>query len=103
VPAAYQQVFNIGADQPVTVLALAQATAQALDVEPQICHLPARQEVVHAFASHDKVRHVFQIDHSVPLAEGLLNMAQWARRRGPLRPVEFEAIEVPINLPPSWR
>jgi UDP-glucose 4-epimerase len=102
VPAAYQQVFNIGADQPVTVLALAQATAQALGVEPQICHLPARQEVVHAFASHDKVRRVFQIDRSVPLAKGLPRMAQWAQRRGPLRPVDFEAIEVPINLPPSW-
>ncbi len=100
---AYQQVFNIGADQPVTVLALAQAVAGALHVEPLICHLPARQEVTHAFATHDKMRRVFQPDRPVPLDEGLYRMAQWVRQRGPLRPVEFEAIEVPINLPPSWR
>jgi UDP-glucose 4-epimerase len=100
---AYQQIFNIGADQPVTVLALAHAVARALDVNPLICHLPARQEVVHAFAAHDKVRRIFQPDRSVPLDEGLRRMAHWALQRGPLRPVEFKAIEVPVNLPPSWR
>lgn len=102
-PDAYQQVFNVGADQPETVLALAHATAQALGVEPQIRHLPARHEVVHAFASHAKARRVFQPERPVPLTEGLRRMAQWARRRGPLTPTEFGAIEVPINLPPSWR
>jgi hypothetical protein len=40
---AYQQASSIGADQPVTVLALAQAVSQALDVEPLICHLPGRK------------------------------------------------------------
>jgi UDP-glucose 4-epimerase len=100
---AYQQVFNVGADQPETVLTLAQATAQALGVEPQIQHLPARHEVVHAFASHDKARRVFQPDRPVPLSEGLQRMAQWAQQRGPMTPTEFGAIEVPINLPPSWR
>jgi len=100
---AYQQVFNIGADQPVTVLDLAQAVARALGVEPQLCHLPARHEVVHAFAAHDKVRRVFQPDRPVPLGEGLRRMAHWARQRGPLRPVDFKAIEVSVNLPPSWR
>ncbi len=78
VPEAYRQVFNIGADQPETVLALAQATARALGVEPQIQHLPARHEVVHAFASHDKARRFFQPDRPVPLSEGLQRMAQWA-------------------------
>ena len=99
---AYQQVFNVGTDQPETVLALAQATAQALGIEPQIQHLPARHEVVHAFASHDKARRVFQPDRPVLLTEGLQRMAQWALQRGPMTSTEFGAIEVPINLPPSW-
>ncbi len=103
VPEAYQQVFNIGADQPETVLALAQATARAFGVEPRIEHLPPRHEVVHAFASHDKARRVFHPDRPVPLTEGLQRMAQWAQQRGPMTPSEFGAIEVPINLPPSWR
>jgi len=102
VPEAYQQVFNVGADQPCTVLTLAQETARALGVEPQIVHLPPRHEVVHAFASHAKAQRVFQPDRPVPLREGLARMARWAQARGPLAPIEFDHIEVPINLPPSW-
>ena len=100
---AYQQVFNVGADQPETVLALAQATARAFGVNPQIQHLPPRHEVVHAFASHDKARRVFQPDRPVALSDGLQRMADWARQHGPMTPTDFGAIEVPINLPPSWR
>ncbi|MBI5567869.1 MAG: NAD-dependent epimerase/dehydratase family protein [Chloroflexi bacterium] len=102
VPDAYQQVFNIGADQPYSVLALARATARAMTVEPDIVHLPPRQEVVHAFASHAKAQAVFQPPVPVPLSEGLTRMAQWARLRGPMTPVDFERIEVALNLPPSW-
>jgi UDP-glucose 4-epimerase len=95
-------VFNVGADQPCTVLTLAQEIARALSVEPQIVHLPPRHEVVHAFASHAKAQRVFQPDRPVPLREGLARMACWAQARGPLTPIEFDHIEVPINLPPSW-
>lgn len=102
VPDAYQQVFNVGADQPCTVLALAQETARALGVEPKIVHLPPRHEVVHAFALHAKAQRVFQPDRPVPLSEGLARMAHWAQARGPLTPIEFDHIEVPLNLPPSW-
>lgn len=102
VPAAYQHVFNLGADQPYTVLALAQATAQAMGVAPDIVHLPPRQEVVHAFASHTQARAVFQPAAPVALSEGLARMAQWVRTQGPRPPIEFEQIEVALNLPPTW-
>ncbi len=102
VPDAYQQVFNIGADQPYSVLALAQATARAMGVEPRLIHLPPRQEVLHAFASHVKAQALFQPAAPLALSEGLARMAQWVRARGPLPPIEFEQIEVALNLPPSW-
>jgi len=102
VPEAYRQVFNVGADQPYTVLTLAHEVAQAFGMTPWIEHLPPRNEVVHAFASHEKARRVFDPPLPVPLAEGIGRMARWAQSRGPLRPVEFGEIEVPINMPPSW-
>lgn len=102
VEASYGQVFNVGADQPYTVLALAQEVAAAFGAEPRIVHLPPRKEVVHAFASHDKVRRVFAPPPPVPLREGIRRMARWAQARGPMTPVEFDNIEVPINLPASW-
>lgn len=103
IEAAYGSVFNVGADRPYTVLELAQEVGRAFDVEPQIEHLPPRKEVVHAFASHERVREIFDPPAPVPLSPGIHRMADWCRSRGPMRPVEFTNIEVPINLPPSWQ
>lgn len=58
VEAAYGNVFNIGADQPCTVLELAGEVAKAFEVEPRIEHLPARKKAEHAFSSHQRVRRV---------------------------------------------
>jgi UDP-glucose 4-epimerase len=104
VEAAANQVFNIGADEPHTVLELARLVAQVFAVEPRIEHLPARNEVVHAFSDHAKVRDVFDPPEAIALAEGLARMAGWVRSHGAMEPVEFAAgIEVDRNLPPSWR
>jgi UDP-glucose 4-epimerase len=102
VPAARQQVFNVGADRPYTVKELAEEVAAAFGVEPAIRHLPARNEVVHAFASHEKVRSVLAPPDAVPLREGIARMARWAKARGSFTPVTFEDIEVSRGLPPSW-
>jgi hypothetical protein len=29
-------------------------------------------------------------------------MSDWARLQGPMQPVTFEQIEVPVNMPASW-
>jgi UDP-glucose 4-epimerase len=99
---AFGQVFNVGADKPCSVLELAQEVAAAFGVTPNLKHLAARNEVVHAFASHEKVRKVFNPPDPLPLKEGIRRMAEWAKQRGPLPPVEFRNIEVRRNLPPSW-
>jgi UDP-glucose 4-epimerase len=103
VPEAQNEVFNVGADRPYTVNGLAAAVASSFGVRPDVEHLPARLEVVHAFASHDKARRVFSPPEPIALEAGIERMARWARARGPVRPVTFDAIEVPVNLPPSWR
>lgn len=102
VPAARQQVFNVGADRPYSVLELAREVASAFGMEPCVRHLPARNEVVHAFASHEKVRSVFAPPDPVPLRDGITRMARWAKARGSFTPVTFGDIEVARGLPPSW-
>jgi UDP-glucose 4-epimerase len=98
------EVFNVGADQPYTIVELANTIASAFDVEPEIVHLDPRDEVVHAFSDHSKVRTVFGSDEPISLEEGIARMAAWAREQGPRPPIEFcGEIEVAINLPPSWR
>jgi UDP-glucose 4-epimerase len=99
---ARNQVFNIGGDEPHTVLELAHAVARAFEVDPRIEHLPARNEVVQAFADHRRVQATFGQRSTIALEEGIARMARWARSVGPMTPVTFGAVEVDKNMPPSW-
>lgn len=102
VPEARNQVINIGADTPYSVNTLAEVVAKALGVEPEIRHLPAREEVLHAYASHEKARRIFGERSPVTLEEGIERMAAWARKVGARQSATFSNIEVSRNMPPSW-
>jgi len=101
-PAAINQVFNVGADTPYTVLEVAETVASTMNTRCQVRHLPARNEVVHAFSDHTKARSVFDCPAPIDLKMGIARMAAWVNTRGPAKPVEFSCIEVHKNLPPSW-
>jgi UDP-glucose 4-epimerase len=101
--AAYNEVFNVGADVPYTVNTLAKQVARSFGVEPDITHLEARNEVHEAYSDHAKAQQILDAGTGVSLEEGLDRMAAWARDHGVRSSQEFENIEVPINLPPSWR
>lgn len=102
--AAYNQVYNIGADRPYLINYIAREVAKAMGSAPQLQYLPARKEVIHAFASHDKVRrHFGDLMRNVPLENGLQKMASWVRKHGSKKTVMFTNIEIEKNLPESWR
>lgn len=102
-PAAYNQTFNVGADEPTSLNELAALVANAMGVPKNIRYVEARKEVLHAVADHSKVADVFDYHPKWPLAEGLNRMARWAISVGPRKPTTFKDIEVLENLPPSWR
>jgi UDP-glucose 4-epimerase len=99
---AWNEVFNVGADQPWTLNDLAHRVAAAMGVDPRIEYLPPRLEVAHAHSSHEKVRTVFGERTQTALDAGLDAMARWVRKRGPRASAAFGAIEVTKNLPASW-
>ena len=101
-PAARNQIFNIGADQAYTVNELAITIAQAMGVEPDILHLPARNEVLNAYSSHEKVQRVFGERKLHTLEEGLHNMASWVKAHGARSSSVFKGIEVTKNFPKAW-
>ena len=101
-PAAYQQVFNIGADTPYSVNDLAQAVASAFRRKAEVKYLAARNEVKHAYASHEKAARVFGTSSAISLSDGIGRMASWARAVGARQSPKFKAIEITKNLPPSW-
>ncbi len=98
------EVFNIGADQPHSVLELTTEVASAFDVECRVRHEPPRNEVVHAFSDHTKVREIFDPPHPMSLHAGIRQMSAWVEEHGSKDPVAFKGtIEVERKLPPSWR
>jgi UDP-glucose 4-epimerase len=102
-PAARNQVFNIGADQPYSVNALAEGVAGAMGIVPKIRHLPARNEVLHAYSTHDKVQRVFDLPPAHALEDGLARMAAWVKAHGARQSRPFEGIEITRNLPAVWQ
>jgi len=102
-PAAWDQVFNIGADRPVSVNELGEVVSRAMGVPFRPRYLPARHEVVHIHASHEKARSLLGFEDRVGLEEGVGRMAAWVKEIGARESKAFGAIEIERNLPPSWR
>lgn len=104
VDASANEVFNIGADQPYTILELAHEIAEAFGAECWVEHEPARNEVVDAYSDHSKIQRIFEPDEPLDLRTGIQRMAAWVREHGAREPLEFVGdIEVARNLPISWR
>jgi UDP-glucose 4-epimerase len=101
--AARNQVFNVGGDQPYSVNQLAEAVLEVTGSGEEIAHLPARNEVAHAYSDHTKFRSTFGAGRSTELREGLERMWRWAQRAGARRTKPFAAIEIERNLPEFWK
>lgn len=99
---SFNEVFNIGSETPCTILDLAAEIAYVFGVDLRLQHLPPRNEVVHAFSDHSKIRRVFGPPPATDLRTGIRRMADWIKVRGPSDPVSFSEIEVRKGLPPSW-
>lgn len=102
IPAARGEVFNLGADDVITVNRLAELVMRAMDTRGRVRHVEERLEVRRAFSDHDKLRRVFDPAPPTPLEQGLQTMAAWVRHNGTRRAPRFRAIEIRRNLPPSW-
>jgi len=102
IPEAYNEVFNIGADKEYTVKELAEQTIKAMGMSEPLRYLPARNEVVHAYADHSKARRVFGGGEPATLEEGLNKMVGWAIAAGSRKSAKFENIEITEKLPQIW-
>jgi UDP-glucose 4-epimerase len=102
--AAHGETFNIGADRPYSVSQLAAVVKEAMKSSAGVRYLPARREVVHAYASHDKVKkHFGDLAKSLSLEAGVERMAKWVQAHGSRQSRGFSHIEVRKNMPASWQ
>jgi UDP-glucose 4-epimerase len=116
VPEARNQVFNIGAERPYTVLELARTVGAAMGAPGHpIQHFEARHEVHTAYSDHSKAARVFGsggpwgsggpggVVAQTTLDAGVQRMAAWARTVGARAGKPFEGVEIARNLPARWR
>ncbi len=99
---AYGEVFNIGADQEFTVNELAYTVMNVLGIESELHHLPARNEVLHAYSDHSKAKKTFNINQHTSLNDGIQKMADWVKQHGARKTPKFDNIEVEKNVPKIW-
>ena len=100
-PAARNEIFNLGGDTVYTILDL----VAAIEVEfgpVEIRYLPTRYEVRHAWSDHDKAKDLLGFSPTVELPEGMARMANWAQLTG-VRWSETPPVEVTDSLPAYWR
>jgi len=102
-PEAYNQIFNIGADHPVSINELAETVCRVMNIPFAPRYMPTRFEVKHIYPSHAKARRVLGYHGRVALEDGLRAMATWVKRVGARATRRFDGIEIERNLPPSWR
>jgi UDP-glucose 4-epimerase len=101
-PAAKNRVFNLGADQPTSVLELAEKVQQVMGKRTGVRHLEARREVVHAWSDHARARELLGYRTTVELPDGLARMAAWVKQVGPRERTPFSEIEIARELPRTW-
>lgn len=102
-PAAYNQVFNVGADLPYSVNQLAETVCRVMGVPFEPEYLPSRNEVAHAYSTHEKVASTFGYRPQFSLDEGLTHMAKWVKAIGTRQSRSFGQLDITQKLPPSWR
>ena len=79
---AYNQIFDMGADEPFSVNELARKVSNAMGVAHKVRHVEEREEVKEAYCSHEKMNNVLNFIAKYKLPEGLRLMADRAKRHG---------------------
>lgn len=100
------EVVNIGPDKEfVTINELAETIADILDFDLDPTYVEDRpQEVKYANCSADKARQLIDYETAYDLREGLEEMIEWIRERGP-KPFDyhFEPEITSEKMPVVWR
>lgn len=97
-PEMWNDVYNLGSDTPYSINDL----TKILGIM-KIKYEPARKEVKHAEANHDKIKKFFPGLTEISLQEGINGMWNWALAHGARTSSEFKNIEITEGLPESWK
>ncbi len=102
-PAAYGKIFNLGSDSAITMKELAAMVSRVAGRPLNVTHLPARQEVKFAYASHERSQKIFGEIPETLLENGLRAMADWAVGLSPRKSKAAGPLDISKNFPEAWK
>ena len=106
IEAAFNQTFNIGGDEKMSVKSLAEEISNIFKIPLKIDWLSERNEVAHAHCKHDKAKRVFASiydNSSIDINQGLQIMADSLKNKAIPKTTECPSeIEILDHLPPIW-
>ena len=73
-----------------------------MNIDGEINYLPARNEVMHAYSDHSKVKKTFNITDNISLTDGITKMVDWVKIHGARETPKFKDIEIFEKLPQIW-
>ena len=99
----YNEIFNIGTEDFISLNELANMVMDAMGKKVEIERAAPRNEVKHAYCSHEKIKSFFGDHQDIGLESGIKKMAEWAKNFGTRNNQIFESIELNKNMPSGWR
>lgn len=86
------EIVNVGGEEPIPILTLAERVLAVTGSDVGIRHLPPRHEVRDAWCRHDALRRIFGAWEPTDMDAGLGAMAEWAKglEIGPMRSYDYE-------------
>lgn len=106
VPAARNEVINLGSDEVCTISGLAEQVALVMGQIGKTQTVGLREEVHTAYADHANAKRIFGDIVQTPLHEGLQRMSFWVRKIGspsePYGNTVTPDLEIHKNLPVAW-
>ena len=104
VPAAYNQIINIGGDRTYSINKLARVIMESMGIESKIKYLEAKNEAAYTGIDHQKAHQLFNINPQslITLEEGVKEMVRWVKQVGVRKSSKFENIEINETLPALW-
>lgn len=95
-PDAAGKVFNIGSGRSISILELAQKTAQAIGshLTPQITGEYRQGDIRHCFADISRARSILGFEPRIPLEYGLNMLAEWLAEQQPIDRVDEARAEL---------
>ncbi len=102
-PNTWNQIYNVGSDEPMTIIALKMMLENLMHKLLEAEHLEARKEAVHAHMTHEKVRcHFSDIEQTEKIQDVLSDMLEEAFAMEIPAYQPGPEIEIHKNLPASW-